>query len=82
MKSLWFQRLTIQTRAILQALNAELLELTKLADKILEVSDFHRMASISTEQHHDNESDFRIQRIETQVSQLIKTRGYRYRSRN
>ena len=82
LKSLWLQRLPAHTGAILQASNADLPELAKLADKILKVSDFHQMASIRTEQHHDNETDLRRQRIEKQVSQLINTRRGRYRNRS
>ncbi|XP_036317848.1 uncharacterized protein LOC118732849, partial [Rhagoletis pomonella] len=36
LKSLWLQRLPVQVRAILQASNADLPDLAKLADKILE----------------------------------------------
>lgn len=46
--SLWLQRLPQNVRAILQASNAELSELAKLADKILEVSDYRQLAAVST----------------------------------
>lgn len=48
LKSLWLQRLPANVRAILQASNANLSELAKLADKICEVSDYRQVCSVET----------------------------------
>lgn len=83
LKSLWLQRLPAQARAILQASNADLPELAKLADKILEVSDYQQVAAVSKQQQPlADETSLRIQRIEKQLEQLLNGSGTRSRGRS
>lgn len=82
LKSLWLQRLPAQTRAILQASNADLPELAKLADKILEVSDYHQVAAVSNHKPNESEIGKRIERIEQQINQLVGLSERRFRSKS
>lgn len=82
LKTLWLQRLPAQTRAILQASNADLPELAKLADKILEVSDYQQVAAVSSRQYNDDDIGKRIERMEQQINQLVGINEQRFRSRS
>ncbi|KAH8320318.1 hypothetical protein KR067_006408, partial [Drosophila pandora] len=46
LKALWLQRLPTQVQAILQASDACLADLAKLADKVMEVCDFHHIRTV------------------------------------
>lgn len=81
LKTLWLQRLPAQTRAILQASNADLPELAKLADKIIEVSDYRHVAAVA-QNLPDNNLNMRIQRIEEQLNQLVSFGRRRSRSKS
>ncbi|GBP17365.1 hypothetical protein EVAR_70487_1 [Eumeta japonica] len=81
LKSLWLQRLPTHVRAILQASNADLPELAKLADKILEVSDYQNVSVVAKQQPQENETNLRIQRIEQQLNQLVNMSRRPFRGR-
>lgn len=74
LKSLWLQRLPGHVRAILQASNASLTELAKLADKILEVSDYRQVCSVETVQSGATISEInqRMARLEKNFEQLFQ----------
>lgn len=76
LKSLWLQRLPQQARAILQASNVELPELAKLADKILEVSDYRQIAA-ATAPNIPDESPIgsRIAALEERIEKLCRSRS-------
>ncbi|XP_036347660.1 uncharacterized protein LOC118757038 [Rhagoletis pomonella] len=80
LKSLWLQRLPVQVRAILQASNADLPDLAKLADKILEVGDFQQVSVVAKGNAADETFSGiskRIERIEAQFDKLIQNTRYR-----
>lgn len=74
LKSLWLQRLPGHVRAILQATNVNLSELAKLADKILEVSDYRQVCSTDTAQSGATISEInqRMARLEKNFEQLFQ----------
>lgn len=82
LESLCLQRLPAQTWAILQASNADLSELAKLADKILEVSDWREIAAVSKQQSPERETELWILRIEQQLNQLVSMSVGRIRGRS
>ncbi|XP_036334856.1 uncharacterized protein LOC118745515 [Rhagoletis pomonella] len=85
MKSLWLQRLPVQVRAILQASNADLPDLAKLADKILEVGDFQQVSVVAKGNAADETFSGiskRIERIEAQFDKLIQNTKYRTNRRS
>lgn len=86
LKTLWLQRLPAQVRAILQASDADLNELAKLADKIMEVGEFQHLAVVSSTQSHPagvSEIDKRLERLERQINSLCESNtNYRRRSRS
>lgn len=82
LKSLWLQRLPSNTRAILQASNADLPELAKLADKILEVSDYQQVAAVAHPQSQECDLNQRIQRLEQQINQLVSLGERRSRGKS
>lgn len=89
LKSLWLQRLPAQVRAILQASNADLSELAKLADKVMEVGDFNRIAAVSNATRVQDDVGTRISRIEKRLNEFFSSKnnprhrsGSRNRSRN
>lgn len=84
LKTLWLQRLPAQVRAILQASDATLNELAKLADKIMEVGEFHNIASVTTarQPHAASELDKRLARIEQQINSMCSSNTYRQRPRS
>lgn len=77
LKSLWLQRLPQQARAILQASNVELPELAKLADKILEVSDYRQIAAATSSSNIPIESPIasRIAALEERIEKLCRSRS-------
>lgn len=84
LKSLWFQRLPPHARAILQASDANLPELAKLADKILEVSDYKQVCSADATGVQPNSTiadiNQRMARLEKSLEKLLKRRTNRNRS--
>lgn len=84
LKSLWLQRLPANVRAILQASNTNLPELAKLADKIMEVSDYRQVCAMQTTSSEAtiNEISQRIARLEKNFDQFFKRDRHRSSSRH
>ncbi|XP_075150521.1 uncharacterized protein LOC142224625 [Haematobia irritans] len=74
LKSLWLQRLPANVRAILQASNAELGDLAKLADKVMEVSDFEQVCAIEKPSQESTMSEIcrRMSRLERNFDRMFK----------
>lgn len=74
LKSLWLQRLPSHVRAILQASDAKLVELAKLADKVMEVSDFRQVCTIEKAPHEAviSEINQRMARLERNFDKMFK----------
>ncbi|XP_051860255.1 uncharacterized protein LOC127565511 [Drosophila albomicans] len=74
LKALWLQRLPTQVQAILQASDASLANLAKLADKVMEVGDFHQVRTIDAKSAPTSSavSDDRLDRIEQQINALSR----------
>lgn len=83
LKSLWLQRLPANARAILQASNADFPELAKLADKVMEVSDYRQVCAMQTTSSDVtvNEISQRIARLEKNFEQFYKRDRHRSSSR-
>ncbi|KAH8255265.1 hypothetical protein KR026_001886, partial [Drosophila bipectinata] len=77
LKALCLQRLPTQVQAILQALDASLANLAKLADKVMEVGDCHQVSTVDAKLAPTNSAVFddRLDRIEQQSNSLFKTRS-------
>ncbi|XP_070132583.1 uncharacterized protein [Drosophila bipectinata] len=77
LKALWLQRLPTQVQAILQASDASLANLAKLADKVMEVGDFHQVRTIDAKSAPTSSavSDDRLDRIEQQINALFRNRS-------
>lgn len=84
LKSLWLQRLPGHVRAILQASNANLIELAKLADKILEVNDYRQVNSVNTAQSGATISEInqRMARLEKNFEQMFQKQRSRSSNRS
>lgn len=85
LKTLWFQRLPTQVRAILQASDADLNDFAKLADKIMEVGEFQHLAAVSTSRSVQVPSDIdkRLERLEQKINSLrTNNNNYKRRSRS
>lgn len=84
LKTLWLQRLPPHVRAILQTSEVELPALAKLADKILEVSDFKQICAANTtsvrQVADDTDISQRITRIEKRLEQIASKPKQRNRS--
>ncbi|XP_044573963.1 uncharacterized protein LOC123258151 [Drosophila ananassae] len=76
LKALWLQRLPTQVQAILQASDACLADLDKLADKVMEVGDIHHIRTVDAKSapHSSTVFDERLDRIEQQINALFKNR--------
>ncbi|KPU81830.1 uncharacterized protein Dana_GF26653 [Drosophila ananassae] len=76
LKALWLQRLPTQVQAILQASDARLADLAKLADKVMEVGDFHHIRTVNAKLAPPSSTVFdeRLDRIEQQINALFKNR--------
>nr|XP_043068289.1 uncharacterized protein LOC122321628 [Drosophila bipectinata] len=77
LKALWLQRLPTQVQAILQESDASLANLAKLADKVMEVGDFHQVRTIDAMSAPTSSavSDDRLDRIEQQINALFRNRS-------
>lgn len=86
LKTLWLQRLPAQVRAILQASDADLNELAKLADKIMEVGEFQHLSVVTSSQSLPtgaSEIDKRLERLEKQINSLcMVNNNHKRRSRS
>ncbi|KPU72637.1 uncharacterized protein Dana_GF26334 [Drosophila ananassae] len=76
LKALWLQHLPTQVQAILQASDARLADLAKLADKVMEVGDFHHIRTVDAKLAPPSSTVFdeRLDRIEQQINALFKNR--------
>lgn len=75
LKTLWLQNLPQQVRAILSTSEADLTVLATLADKIIEVGDFHNVHAITNDSASSScsPSEKRIASLEKRIEQLTKT---------
>ncbi|KAH8317991.1 hypothetical protein KR074_003068, partial [Drosophila pseudoananassae] len=72
LKTLWLQRLPTQVQAILQASDASLANLAKLADKVMEVGDSYQLRTVDAKSAPTSSAVFddRLDRIEQQINAL------------
>ncbi|KAH8318354.1 hypothetical protein KR074_007462, partial [Drosophila pseudoananassae] len=77
LKTLWLQRLPTQVQAILQASDASLANLAKLADKVMEVGDSYQLRTVDAKSAPTSSAVFddRLDRIEQQINALFKNRS-------
>lgn len=83
LKSLWLQRLPSNVRAILQASNANLVELAKLADKVMEVSDYKQVNTVEKAPPETviSEINQRMARLERNFEKMFKSNRSRSSSK-
>ena len=86
LKSLWLQRLPTHVQAILQASNAELSELAKLADKVMEVGGYGHVAAATTSASSSlaeavTQLNLKVDRMEKMMASLMKNGDQRSRSK-
>ena len=82
LKSLWLQRLPPQARAILQVSNADLNELAKLADKVIEVGGYNKIAAVAVANSAEDDICMRLSRLEKRFDDLLRPEGGNVRRRS